>query len=313
MSGPVGLDEAPAAAARGVPGPPAVEIGEARDAQVGRFHVRRALPRRNRRTVGPWCFADHFGPAEVEEEYGLDIGPHPHIGLATVTWLLDGQVLHRDSLGSEQVIHPGQLNLMSAGAGITHSEEATGHYRGQLEGIQLWLAQPDASRNGDARFEHHGELPRVDVGNGELTVLVGAHAGAASPAHTDSPVIGAELALSGGVTELQLRPDWEYGVVVLRGALQLSDDELTPGRFGYLGEGRDELSVHGAPRTRAMLLGGEPFGEEIVMWWNFVARTRAELEQAYRSWQRADDRFGAVRSPLRRIDAPAPYWLEQHG
>ena len=125
-----------------------VEVTASHEAQVGRFTVRRALPRRGRRTVGAWCFADHMGPADVTEGSGLDVGPHPHMGLQTVTWLLDGQALHKDTLGSEQVITPGQLNLMTAGHAVAHAEEATGHYRGTLEGIQLWIAQPDRTRNG---------------------------------------------------------------------------------------------------------------------------------------------------------------------
>ena len=159
-----------------------VEITPSHEARVGELTVRRALPRRTRRTVGPWCFADHMGPADVTEGTGPDVGPHPHMGLQTVTWLLDGQVLHKDSLGSEQAITPGQLNLMSAGGGIAHAEEATGHYRGTLEGIQLWIAQPDATRHGPSAFEHHAELPQVDLVGGIATVLIGSFAGAASPA-----------------------------------------------------------------------------------------------------------------------------------
>ncbi len=135
MSGPVtGAEEAPLGIAD-EPTPPRVELSDSREELVGRMRVRRALPRRGRRTVGAWCFADHMGPADVTERSGLDIGAHPHTGLQTVTWLVEGQVLHRDSLGSEQVIAPGQLNLMTAGHGVSHSEEATGHYRGALEGI----------------------------------------------------------------------------------------------------------------------------------------------------------------------------------
>jgi redox-sensitive bicupin YhaK (pirin superfamily) len=290
------------------PAPPCVELSDSREAQVGRFRVRRALPRRGRRTVGAWCFADHMGPADVTERSGLDIGAHPHIGLQTVTWLVDGQVLHRDSLGTEQVIAPGQLNLMTAGHGVSHSEEATGHYRGRLEGLQLWIAQPDRTRLSAPDFEHHGDLPQVELGRAVATVLVGELGGATSPARRDTPLVGADLDLAPGPTVLPLRRDWEHAVVVLRGAVGLDDQVLEPGRLGYLGSGRDELALDALEPTRAVLLGGEPLEETIVMWWNFVGRSRDEISTAYDAWQQQDDRFGRVRSALPRIPAPPPYW-----
>jgi quercetin 2,3-dioxygenase len=313
MSGPVtGAGSAPISV-RDEPSTPCVELSDSVEASVGRFRVRRALPRRGRRTVGAWCFADHMGPADVTERSGLDIGAHPHTGLQTVTWLVDGEVLHRDSLGSEQVIAPGQLNLMTAGHGVSHSEEATGHYRGQLEGIQLWIAQADGTRDDDPAFEHHDELPQVELGAAVATVLVGELAGAASPARCDTPLVGADLALTDGSTTLPLHPEWEYALVVLRGSVGLHDQLVEPGRLAYLGEGRDELVLDAAEPTRVVLLGGEPLNEQIVMWWNFVGRSREEITRAYESWQEQDDRFGRVRSALPRIPAPPPFWTGQGG
>jgi redox-sensitive bicupin YhaK (pirin superfamily) len=308
MSGPVTVEDAPAVPECGHPTPPTVEITESHAATVGRLTVRRALPRRGRRTVGAWCFADHMGPATVDESSGLDVGPHPHIGLQTVTWLLDGEALHRDSLGSEQVIKPGQLNLMTAGQGVSHSEEATGHYRGELEGIQLWIAQPDATRTRDPGFEHHAELPRRDLDGAVATVLVGDFDGATSPARHDTPLVGIDLDLHGGATRLPLHPEWEYAAVVLRGSVRIGEQAVEPGHLAYLGDARDELELEASAGTRALLIGGEPFAEQIVMWWNFVARDRDELLAAYRSWQEEDDRFGRISSPLPRIPAPEPYW-----
>jgi len=308
MSGPVSVDDAPAVADRGPAASPCVEITESHDATVGRIHVRRALPRRGRRTVGAWCFADHMGPASVTENAGLDVGPHPHIGLQTVTWLIEGQVLHRDSLGNEQVIIPGQLNLMTAGDGVSHSEEATGHYRGELEGIQLWVAQPASTRTGDAAFQHHAELPRVALDRAVATVVIGDFASARSPARHDTALGGLDLHLLGGGTTLPLDPGWEYAIVVLRGSVALGRRQVEPGRLAYLGRGRDELGLDAGPNTRAVLLGGVPFAEQIVMWWNFVARSRDDLSAAYAAWQAQDDRFGRVHSPLPRIPAPPPYW-----
>jgi len=308
MSGPVTtIDASPTVADCSHPGAPCVEVTDSRDEQVGKIRVRRALPRKGRRTVGAWCFADHMGPADVTENSGLDVGPHPHIGLQTVTWLTDGQVLHRDSLGSEQVIKPGQLNLMTSAGAVSHAEEATGHYRGTLEGIQLWVALPEATRHGAAAFEHHAELPQGDLPGGVATVLVGDFADLSSPARHDTPLVGVDLALSQPTT-LPLRPDFEYAVVVLQGAVGIDGKPLPPGKLGYLGRGRDELRLEVREPTRAVLLGGEPFDEPILMWWNFVGRTRDEIDDAYASWARQDDRFGHVPSALPLIPANAPFW-----
>jgi redox-sensitive bicupin YhaK (pirin superfamily) len=309
MSGPVGVTDAPPAEARaGAARPACVEITPSRESVVGAMRVRRALPRIGRRTVGAWCFADHMGPELVTETRGLDIGPHPHTGLHTVTWLVAGEVLHRDSLGSEQVIRAGQLNLMTAGEGVTHSEEATGRYRGQLHGVQLWVAQPEATRHGAAVFEHHAELPRVELGNAVATVLVGGFAGAASPARHDTALVGVDAALERGTGAWPLAPSFEHALVVLEGELLVGEQVVRPGELAYLGVGRDELVLSAADPARALLLGGEPFGEPILMWWNFVVRDRAELDAAYRQWAAAGPRFGRLRSPLARIPAPAPFW-----
>jgi redox-sensitive bicupin YhaK (pirin superfamily) len=308
MSGPVtAIDAPPTVADCGHPRAPCVEVTDSRNQQVGKIRVRRALPRKGRRTVGAWCFADHMGPADVTENSGLDVGPHPHIGLQTVTWLTDGQVLHRDSLGSEQVIKPGQLNLMTSGGAVSHAEEATGHYRGTLEGIQLWVALPQATRHGAAAFEHHADLPQGDLAGAVATVLVGDFADLSSPARHDTPLVGVDLALH-QPTAVPLRPDFEYAVVVLEGAVGIDGKSLPPGKLGYLGRGRDELRLDVREPTRAVLLGGEPFEEPIVMWWNFVARSRDEIDDAYASWARQDNRFGHVRSALPLIPAKAPFW-----
>lgn len=284
-----------------------LDLTDGRDARVGTIRVRRALPTTGRRTVGAWCFADHMGPATATETHGLDVGPHPHIGLQTVTWLVAGEVLHRDSLGSEQVISPGQLNLMTAGAGVSHSEEATGSYRGPLHGIQLWIAQPDATRNGAPAFEHHAELPRRDLSGATATVLVGRFDTLDSPARHDSELIGVELAVR-DATVVPLRADFEHALVVLEGTVAVGDQVVEPGRLAYLAPGVDELPLSVGDPARVMLLGGEPFGVRPVMWWNFVARTRAEIDAAYESWRTDDGRFGSVASPLARIDTPPPWW-----
>jgi quercetin 2,3-dioxygenase len=308
VSGPVTTSDAPV---EGDPDPvaaPELEITESREAQVGAFRVRRALPHRPRRTVGAWCFVDHMGPAEVTREHGIDIGPHPHIGLQTVTWLLAGEVLHRDSLGSEQVIRPGQLNLMTAGHGVSHAEEATGRYDGPLHGVQLWVAQPAATRDGAPAFEHHAELPRIELGPSTATVLVGEVAGTASPARRDTEHVGLDLELRPGSTDVPLDHSFEHALVVFDGAVTVDGTAVVPGRLAYLGAGRDQIALGATEAGRALLIGGAPFEERILMWWNFVARTREEVSAARDDWMAGHVRFGVVASPLDRIDVGEPPW-----
>jgi redox-sensitive bicupin YhaK (pirin superfamily) len=309
MSEPVGQSDAALVEEHGAPAPSTVELFESRASRVGELDVRRALPRRGRRTVGAWCFADHMGPVPVTEDRGIDIGPHPHIGLQTVTWLVAGEILHRDSLGSEQLIRAGQLNLMTAGSGVAHSEEATGRYRGELHGIQLWVAQPEATRHGRPAFEHHAELPVVELDGGSATVIVGDFAATSSPARRDTDHVGVELALRPGRTTAPLTTDHEHAMVVLDGAVDIEGTVIEPGHLAYLGTRRDELVIEAGRPTTAMLLGGVPFPEDILMWWNYVARTAEEVQAANDAWNAGDDRFGVVRSPLDRIPGPAtpPY------
>jgi quercetin 2,3-dioxygenase len=281
-----------------------VDIIASREERLGRVPIRRALPTRGRRTVGAWCFADHMGPASVTEDHGLDIGPHPHCGLQTVTWLVDGAVLHRDSLGSEQPIHPGELNLMTAGHGIAHAEEATGDYRGDLHGIQLWVAQPEATRHGAPAFEHHDDLPRAEVGAAEATVLVGTFAGTTSPARADTDHVGVELRVPAGRVELPLVSAHEHALVVLQGGVVVDGEVLRPGAVAVLPPGPDELAVVASEPTIVMLLGGSPFPDRLAMRWNWVARTNEELDAAEAAWRADDGRIGADASPLPRIPFP---------
>jgi quercetin 2,3-dioxygenase len=307
MSGPASTVDAPVGQSGDGPAPACVEVGDSREAAVGSVRVRRALPRRHRRTVGPWCFADHLGPAQVTDAAGLEIGPHPHTGLQTVTWLLEGSVLHKDSLGTEQLVAPGQLNLMTAGLGVSHSEESAG--RGRLHGVQLWVAQPDGTRAGAAGFAHHPELPELDLAGSTLTVLAGSVGPVTAPTRQDSPMVGADAVVRPGVSVWPLRPDFEHGLVVLAGEVAVDGRPVTPGRFAYLGVGRDELAVEALEESRVLLLGGVPFEAPVLIWWNFVARTREEITGAYEQWRAEDGRFGEVRTDLTRIPAPVPPWL----
>ncbi|HEV3281449.1 MAG TPA: pirin family protein [Acidimicrobiales bacterium] len=308
MSGPVDARDMPAREELATAEVRVVDVSESRLAEVGSVEVRRALPNRRRRTVGAWCFCDHFGPTRQTHEHGIDIGPHPHMGLQTVTWLLAGEVVHRDSLGSEQIIRPGQLNLMTAGHGVAHSEEGTGRYHGTVHGLQLWVAQPSATRQGPAAFEHHGELEKVDLENCEATILVGELAGSISGARRDTDHIGADLSLRQGHTTIPLVRVFEYALVVTEGGVTTEGKDVRPGHLAHLGTGRDELTMRSDGGSRVLLLGGTPFPERVLMWWNFVARTRDEIDAAREDWADDSDRFGHVASPLPRIEVDSPWW-----
>ena len=284
-----------------------VEVREGRRAEVGGRSVIRVLPTKSRRTVGAWCFVDLAGPQDAENPDPMEIGPHPHIGLSTVTWLLEGEALHSDSLGTQQMIRPGQLNLMTAGHGIAHAELAA---KPPFRGVQMWLAQPEATRHGASRFAHHAELPRVDFALGEGLLFAGELDGQASPAVTDTPVIGLDLSVRRGTTVLPADRGFEYAIVPLDGRVRIGHEVVEPGWVGLVPAGADELPLETeADAGRLLVLGGEPLGEPVQMWWNFVARDRDELEAAWREWRDRTERFGDVPSPLARIEAPRPPWV----
>lgn len=270
----------------------------------------RTLPSARRRSIGAWCFLDHFGPVDVSTQDGLRVGPHPHIGLQTVTWLLDGEILHRDSLGSVQVIRPGQLNLMTSGCGISHSEESPPEHSPSLHGAQLWIALPDAHRFGEPTFAHHAELPVFTHDGLRISVLLGDVLGHVSPGQVFSPLMGAELFADAATpATLPLRADFEYGIQVLTGRLQVDDEVLEPGTLLYLEAGREQLNLIADAGCRALLIGGEPLTETLLMWWNFVARTQGELSMACADWNAGAKYFGDVTGyPGQRLEAPRPPW-----
>lgn len=308
MSGPVTTSDLPATAEGSEPAARVIEVMAARDAVVGTIPVRRSLPRRDRRTVGPWCFLDQMGPVTVTEKQGMDVAPHPHIGLQTVTWLLSGEAVHRDSLGSEQLLRPGELNLMTAGNGVSHSEERTDKTGGQLQGVQLWIAQPERTRHEAPGFEHHGDLPRTAVGPADLTVIVGEWLGLSSPARRDTEHAALDIRLAVGGMTLPLRPEWEHALAVLDGGVEVDGRFVAVGELAYMGTGLDECSLSTRESSRCLLLGGEPFTEAVLMWWNFVARTRGEISEAQRDWSAGAERFGHVASRLPRIEVGPPPW-----
>jgi redox-sensitive bicupin YhaK (pirin superfamily) len=274
---------------------PGLELTEAREAHVGDMTVRRLLPLRLRRSVGAWCFIDHYGPMSVDGVTGMRVSPHPHIGLQTVTWLISGNVLHMDSLGSEQMIRPGQLNLMTAGRGIAHAEVSPAERDPSLHGVQLWVALPDASRQTEPAFSHHPQLPATGIGGFDVTVFIGSLGGVRSPAETFSEIVGAELRVgeAGGASGVvPLAVAHEHVFFVATGSADVEGTVLRPGQLLYLGPGRDQPVVSAPAGSRLLLLGGVPLGERLLMWWNFVARTPEEIEAAAGDWR--EGRFAAV-------------------
>ncbi|ALO12721.1 putative pirin-like protein [Streptomyces venezuelae] len=285
---------------------PVRELLSPRRVQLGEStEVRRLLPNLGRRMVGAWAFVDHYGPDDIADEPGMQVPPHPHMGLQTVSWLHEGEVLHRDSTGSLQTIRPRELGLMTSGRAISHSEESPRPHARFLHGAQLWVALPDAHRHVEPHFQHHADLPQVTAPGLTATVILGALDGAASPGTTYSPLVGADLALAAGTeTNLPLDPDFEYAVLSMSGEAEVDGVPVLPGSMLYLGCGRTELPLRAVSDAGLMLLGGEPFEEEIVMWWNFVGRTDEEIRKAREEWM-TSDRFGEVKGyDGARLDAP---------
>lgn len=276
-------------------GPPTrtVELVEPRDVPLGgprAMTVRRTLPSKQRSLVGPFCFVDHYGPDDVAASGGMDVAPHPHIGLQTVTWLFEGRVLHRDSVGSVQTIEPGQLNLMTAGHGISHSEEGTLDRfpeQGVLHGVQLWTALPDAHRRTAPAFEHVADAPTVQVDGAAVQVFMGSLLGVTSPARAYSPLVAAQIDLPARSTvHLPVDPGFEHAVLVDSGDLTVEGETVAPAWLAYLAPGADTLLLEsGDAPVCAILVGGEPFGEEVLMWWNFVGRTHEEVVEARTQWE----------------------------
>jgi len=303
--GPVDCDgpRALVVAAREVP------LGGVRGMEVHRTLPHRALP-----MVGAWCFLDRFGPQDTL----MRVEPHPHIGLQTVTWPIVGEVRHRDAVGSDVVVRPGALNLMTSGAGIAHSEYSVGEGPIPLDALQLWVALPESRRHGEPAFERHEDLPVLDLGEGaDAVVVMGELGGTTSPATVHTPLVGAELRLPAGVAvRIPLRLDWEYAVYGMTGTVEAvtgmdavdADAARRPGsapeagptasidhtRLVYLGKGRDHLELRSEDDARVFLLGGEPFEADIVMWWNFVGRSHDEIVAAREAWEAGTTRFGPV-------------------
>jgi quercetin 2,3-dioxygenase len=281
-----------------------VELLTARDVPLGgqrAMGVRRTIPQRQRSLVGAWCFCDHYGPDDVTASDGMQVPPHPHTGLQTVSWLFAGEILHRDSVGSLQTVRPGELNLMTAGVGISHSEETpAGERPPTLHGVQLWTVLPSSDKDQAPHFEHHGDLPEARLGDARVRVFMGklrvGGEDLVSPATTYSSLVGAQLDLPpGSVVTLDVDPAFEHALLVDAGDVTFEGETVPKDVLGYVSPGRANLTVAaGATAVRAVLIGGTPFEEDIIMWWNFVGRTHDEVTRARADWmaQVADGEHG---------------------
>jgi len=279
-------------------GPVAIEVLSPREVPLGgprAMTVRRTLPQRARSLIGAWCFADQYGPDDVTVTGGMDMAPHPHAGLQTVSWLFTGEIEHRDSLGVHAIVRPGEVNLMTGGSGICHSEVSTPR-TSTLHGIQLWVALPAAHRDAPRDFQHHVPTP-VEHAGATIQVFLGSLAGQTSPVATFTPLLGAQISLDPRArVSLDIDRGFEHGVLVDTGAVTVAGTALARSDLGYLGTGLSNLTLTNATEatTRLILLGGAPFGEEIIMWWNFVGRDHDEIVRFREAWQDESEQFGRV-------------------
>ncbi|UFN43609.1 pirin family protein [Nocardioides okcheonensis] len=289
-----------------------IEVLTSREVPLGgprAMRVRRTLPQRHRSLIGAWCFVDHFGPDEVDQTGGMVVAPHPHTGLQTVSWLFEGEIEHRDSAGNHATVRPGELNLMTSGRGISHTEVSTDATT-VLHGAQLWVALPDATRDAHPGFHHYAPDPVRGPG-WEVRVFLGEVLGASSPVPTHTPLLGAELMLAPGRTlEVEVDEAFEHGVLLDVGVIEVEGAEVKPSDLAYVPHGRRTLTVTAHEEARLLLLGGPPFGEAIVMWWNFIGRSHDEVAGHRRAWMEqvegglTDGRFGLVDTDLEPIPAP---------
>ncbi|BCX71990.1 pirin family protein [Acinetobacter bereziniae] len=278
-----------------------------RSAEIGRGTViKRALPSRQKRMIGAWCFLDHAGPVTFPQGDGLDVGPHPHIGLQTFTWMIEGTMMHTDSIGSKQLIRPKQVNLMTAGYGISHTEVAP-DTETRMHAAQLWIALPDDKINMAPQFDHYPVLPVVEKDNIEFTVLVGEFMNTVSPVQVHTELLGIDFfAKEQTKTRIPLNPKFEYGFMALESDAIVNGHDLNSDNMVVLEPGISQIEVELPKGSRLLLIGGEPFESPILLWWNLVGRTQEELKTATEQWINQDARFGTIPDyDGPRLEAPA--------
>jgi redox-sensitive bicupin YhaK (pirin superfamily) len=254
--------------------------------------IRRSLPHAKLGRIGAWVFLDHFGPTNQVD--GMVVASHPHTGLQTVTWPFAGQVHHHDTIGSSQVLRAGQLNLMTAGRGIAHSEKSL-QIGTELHAAQLWLALPDNVRGIAPSFEHHADLPKKEFGDASVTLFIGEFAALVSPAQVFSPLVGAELRMPvDGKTQLPINPEWQHGLLVAQGSVVANGQPVGLNELAYFDIGSSDLEITATEDFVGLLLGGAPFEEKIIMWWNFIARSQEEIVSMREHWNLSHEDFGTL-------------------
>jgi redox-sensitive bicupin YhaK (pirin superfamily) len=267
-----------------------------READIGGLTVRRLLPWRERRMIGPFIFLDHMGPAQYGPGEGIDVRPHPHIGLSTVTYLFAGEIMHKDTLGSDQAIRPGAVNWMTAGAGISHSERTGADERGRphaVHGLQSWVALPKEYEENTPEFFHHdaSAIPQLDLNGVCLRVAAGEAYGMTAPAKTYSPLFYVEAKMNAGAT-LELPAQYrERGVYVINGAVRIGGTAVAPHSLPVIEPG-GPVKIEATSDAHLMLLGGDPLPEKRFIWWNFVSTAQERIEQAKADWRAG--RFGKI-------------------
>ncbi|TSD86599.1 pirin family protein [Mycobacterium sp. KBS0706] len=277
-----------------------------RTADIGGFEVRRAVPSMQKRSVGPFVFVDEMGPTLFGAGEGVDVPPHPHIGLATVTYLFAGEQTHLDSLGTRQLIRPGDVNWMTAGSGIAHSERTPPALRATgstLFGVQTWVALPAPYEEVAPSFAHHGvdDLPVIEDAGKSVRLIVGSAYGARSPVATFSETLYLDAALQAGAVLPLPAEHEERAVYVVSGRVRIGDDDFPPQRLLVLRPG-DMVEVEALEETRLLVFGGEPLDGPRKLWWNFVARSRERIEQAKEDWR--EGRFGTIPDETERLPLP---------
>ncbi len=268
---------------------------EPKTRDLGEFTVRRSLPDKRRQRVGPFIFFDHMGPAEFQPGTGVNVRAHPHIGLATITYLFEGEILHRDSLGYVQPIQPGAVNWMTAGKGIVHSEKVTDAVlaSGQrLHGLQTWVALPLAAEEVEPTFQHYpaGDIPAVSIEGVDIRVVLGSAFGVSSPVATQSETLYVEVILEPGQS-VAIPEAEELAVYVVEGSVAINQELVDAGVLAVLEDGASG-TVTAATQARIMFAGGDALDGERIIWWNFVSSSRERLEQAKEDWR--EQRFDAV-------------------
>lgn len=272
----------------------------------GGFIVRRSLPNMKRRMIGPFIFFDHMGPVDLQVGNGMDVRPHPHIGLSTLTYLFKGEIVHRDTLGFEQEIRPGAVNWMTAGSGVAHSERSSQTARQreqQIHGLQIWIALPKEAEEVKSSFHHHGEkdIPTLRYEGADIRVVAGEFEKLKSPVATYSDLVYLDLKLFRNQPLSLPHNGMDLGIYVVEGAVKVGDTVVQAGDMAALSKAQ-EIRIEPLEDTQAMLLGGTPFAEDRFIWWNFVSSSQERIEKAKQDWR--EQNFGKIRGETEFIPLP---------